>query len=101
MEYNGKFGHTLGRIHHISIMRIIEIFYTAFRLGTQTMAPTLNDFQGLKLRIQYLGSHPYNSCDGSNVIIPTWSGAQVEDYTIHNCLEFHQDNYHSIITNRR
>ena len=89
-------------------MRIIEIFYTAFRLGTQTVAPTLTDFQGLKLRIQYLDSHPnkpifipYNSYDGSNVIIPTWGGAQVEDYTTHNCLEFHQGNYHSVITNRR
>ena len=26
MEYHGKFGHTLGRIQHITIMSIIDIF---------------------------------------------------------------------------
>ena len=26
MEYHGKFGHTLGRIKHITILSIIEIF---------------------------------------------------------------------------
>ena len=25
MEYHGKFGHTLGRIQHISLMRIIDL----------------------------------------------------------------------------
>ena len=32
MEYNGKFGHTIGRIQHISLMIIIDICYTAFHL---------------------------------------------------------------------
>ena len=27
-EYNGKIGHTLGRIHHIFIMSRIGIYYT-------------------------------------------------------------------------
>ena len=29
MEYHGKFGHTLGRIHHIYVMIRIYIFLTA------------------------------------------------------------------------
>ena len=35
MEYNGKFGNTIGRIHQISIMSIIGILYTAYCLRTQ------------------------------------------------------------------
>ena len=38
---------------------------------------------------------------GSNLIIITWSGNQVEDYTTYNCLECHQDVDHAIIINRR
>ena len=30
MEYHGKFGHNLGRIHHIDIMHRIDTFYTDF-----------------------------------------------------------------------
>ena len=26
MKYNGKFGHTVGRIHHISLMSKIDFF---------------------------------------------------------------------------
>ena len=74
-------------------MSIIGIYYTAFRLGTQTVAPNLPGFQGLKHCIQYPDSHPNkpifypsNSYDVSNVIILTWIGAQVEDYTTYNFL---------------
>ena len=48
MEYCGKFGHTLVRIHHISLMIIIEISYIACRLATQTVTPTIIGFQGIK-----------------------------------------------------
>ena len=108
MEYPGKLVHTIGHIQHTDIMRIFDIFYKAFLLVTQNMAPTTNGFQGLNKCIQYLANYPhkpvfypYNSYDIPNIIISSWGGTQVEDYTTHNCLEFHQDNYHSIITNRR
>ena len=58
MEYNVKFGHTLGRIHHISIVIRIDICYTVFHLGTQTVVTTIPYFQGLKHSIKYLDSHP-------------------------------------------
>ena len=94
MEYNGKFGHDIGQIQHIAIMSRIGIFYTAFRLGTQTVSPTLPVFQGIKRCIQYIASHPHkpifytsNSYDGSNATRLTWSGTQVEDYTTQNFLE--------------
>ena len=71
MEYHGKFGHTIGRIYHIAIIRIIYIFYTAYHLGNQTMTFTLTGFQGIKHLIQYMDSHPhkpifypYNYFDG-------------------------------------
>ena len=85
MEYNGKFWHTLGRIQNIAIMRIIEICYTACRLVTQTVAPTLPVLQGLNICIKYLDSHPhklifypFNYYDGSNVTGITWIGNQLE-----------------------
>ena len=28
LDYDGKCGHTIGQIKHISLMRIIKIFYT-------------------------------------------------------------------------
>ena len=59
MEYHGKFGHTLVRIQHISIMSTIYLFYATFRLSTQTVAPTLPGFQGIKQCVQYLDSHPH------------------------------------------
>ena len=90
MEYHGNFGHTLGRIQNIAIISRIDIFYTACHIATQTVAPTLTEFQYIKLYIQYMAIHPhrpifypYNSYDGSNFIIITWSGNQVEDYTTH------------------
>ena len=51
MEYHGKFGHTLVQIHNIDLMSIIGICYTAYRLDTQTVSPTLPGFQGIKLCI--------------------------------------------------
>ena len=93
MEYNGKFGHTIGRIQHIDIMSRSELFYKTCRIVTQNVAPTLPGFQGLKHCIQFLASHPhtsifcpYNFYYGSNVIRLPWSGNQVEDYTTQNCL---------------
>ena len=81
MEYHGKFGHTLGRIQHISLMSRIDLCYSACCLATQTVAPTLPGFQGIKRWVKYLACHqhktifyPYNSYDGSNLIRRTWSG---------------------------
>ena len=108
MEYHGKFGHTLGRIQHISLMSIIDHFYATCRLANQNVAPTLPSFQGIKRCVQYLDSlphkpifYPYNYYDWSNFIRLTWSGNKVEDHTTHNCLEFHQDPDHARILNIR
>ena len=59
MEYHGKFGHTIGRIQHIYLMSRIDICYTTCCLETQTVSPTLPDFQGIKRCIQCLDSHPH------------------------------------------
>ena len=106
MEYHGKFGHTLERIQHIALMSRIYLCCATCRLETQTVAPTLPGFQGIKLCVQYLASHPhkpifypYNSYDGSNFIRLTWSGSQVENHTTQNCLECHQYGYHARILN--
>ena len=39
-------------------MSIIDILHIAYRLGTQTVAPKLPGFQGLKIRIQYFTTLP-------------------------------------------
>ena len=108
MEYHGKFGHTIGQIQHIPLTSRIEICYTSCCMETQTVAPTLTGFLGIKICIWYLGSHPHkpilypsNYYDGSNFIILKWSGNTVEAYTTQNFLKFHQDEYHAIILNRR
>ena len=92
MEYHGKFGHTLGWIHQIDIMIRIDIFYTSCNLVTQTVAPTITGFQGLKICIQYISSHPhkpifypYTYYDGSNIIRIAWSVNKVKEYTTQNC----------------
>ena len=84
-EYNGKFGHALGRIQNIALMSKIEICYTACYIATLTVAPTLHIFQIIKCCIQYMDSHhhkpifyPSNSYDGSNVISLTWSENKIE-----------------------
>ena len=108
MEYNGKFRHTLGRIQKIDIISKIVICYATCILDTQTVAPNLPSFQGIKRCVQYLASHPHkpifhtsNSYDVSNVIRITWSGNQVEGHTTHNFLECNQDADHDRILNRR
>ena len=108
IEYDGKFGHKLGRIQHISLMKRIDIFNTTCRLATQNVAPTLTSFQGIKLCVKYLTSHTHkpifylsNYYDRSNVIRLTWSGNQVEYHTTHNCLECHQYADHAKIINIR
>ena len=108
MEYHGKFGHIIGRMKQISLMSRTDLYYATCCLATQTVAPTLPGFQGIKRCVQYLASHPHkpilypsNSYDGSNFIRITWSGDQVEDHTTHNCLEYHQDADHATIINRR
>ena len=86
----------------------IDLCYATFSLATQTVAPTLSGFQGIKRCVQYLSSHPHkpifypsNYYDGSNFIRLTWSGNQVEDHTTQSFLECHQDVDHSRILNRR
>ena len=59
MEYHGKFGHTLGRIQHLALMSRIDICYSNCHIETQTVAPTLPGFQGIKRWVQYLASHPH------------------------------------------
>ena len=108
MEYHEKFGYNLDQIQHTTLMSIFDICYIDCRLETETVAPNLPGFQGIKRCIKYLTSHthkpifyPYNYYDGSNFIRLICSGSQVEDYTTQNCLELHQDVYYDIIINRR
>ena len=84
MDHHGKFGHTLGRIQHISLMSRIDICYSTCHIATQTVAPGIPGFQGIKWCVQYLASHPHkpifylsNYYYGSNIIRLTWSGNQV------------------------
>ena len=77
-------------------------------METQTVAPTIPGFQGIKCCIKYLSSHPQkpifypsNSYGGSNIIRLTWSVNQLEYYTTHSCLECHQDSDHARTINRR
>ena len=88
-------------------MSIIGICYGTCRLATQTVAPTLPGFQGIKRCVKYHAIHPhkpifypYNSYYGSNVIRLTWSGNQFEDHTTQNCLEYHKYADHARIINR-
>ena len=88
MECHGKFGHTLGRIQHISLMSRIDIFYATCRIAPQTVTPTLPGFQVINHCVKYMASHPHkpifyssNSHDGSNLIRLTRSGNQSEYYT--------------------
>ena len=91
MEYHGKFGHTLGRIQNIAIMSRIDLCYATYHMATQTVEPNLPGFQGIKLGVKYLASHPHkpifypsNYYDGSNVTRLTWSANQVEYHTTEN-----------------
>ena len=107
-KYNIKCGHTLGRIQYIYILNRIDICCRSCRLETQTVAPNIPGFQGIKQCIKYMYIQPHklifypsNPYDGSNFIILTWGGNQIEYYTTHNCLECHQDADHDLIINRR
>ena len=69
-------------------MSRINLCYATYRLDTQTVAPTLPGFQGIKRFVQYLDSHPHkpifnpsNYYVGSNFTRLKWSGNQVEDHT--------------------
>ena len=108
MEYHGKFGHNIGRIQRIDIMIIIDIYQENCHLATQTVAPTIPGYQGIKPCAQFLDSHPHktifhpsNYYDGSIEIRLTWSGDKVEDYTTQNVLEFHQYDDNVRTLNRR
>ena len=59
MVYHGKLGHTLGRIHHIALMNIIDICYATCSLATQTVALNLPGFKVIKCCVQYLAIHPH------------------------------------------
>ena len=89
-------------------MSRIDICCTSCYLENQTVAPNIPGIQGIKQCIQYLASNSYtpifypsNYYDGSNVIRLTLSGNKFEDYTTHNCLEFHNYAYHAITIKRR
>ena len=108
LEYHGKSGHTLGSIQHIALMRRIGLFYATCCLATQTVKHNLPGFQGIKRCVQYMSTHPHkpifypsNSYDGSNITRLTWSGNQVENHTIQNFLECHQDVDHARILIKR
>ena len=58
----------------------IEIFYTSYRLRTQTVAPTLPGFQVMNIYIKDIATQPHkpilyllNCYDGAKLIILTWS----------------------------
>ena len=108
IEYIGNFGHTIGRIQHIDPISRIDICYATYSLATQTVAPNIPGFQGIKRCAQYMASHPHkpifypsDSYDVSNFIKITWSEDQVEDYTIYNSIKYHQDVNHTRIINRK
>ena len=61
MEYHRKLGHTIGRIQHISLMTRLDLLNATCRLKTQTMAPTIPYFQGIKRCVQFLASHPHET----------------------------------------
>ena len=93
MEYYGKYGHTIGRIQHIALIRRIEICFATCSLATQTVSPNLPIFQGIKLCVQYLDIHPHKPIFypsgyyyGSNFIRLTWSRNKVEEYTTQSFL---------------
>ena len=108
LEYHGKFGHTLGNIQYIAIMIIIDHCYSTCCLDTQTVAPTLPGFQGIKHCVQYLASHPHKPITypsryyyGSNAFRFTWRGNKVEEHRTKNCLDCYQYVDHTRILNIR
>ena len=78
-------------------MSRVGICYKSCHPETQTVAPTLPGFQGIKRYIKYLDSQPHKPIfylstyyDGSNVIRIPWSVNKFEYQTTQNCLECHQ-----------
>ena len=61
MEYRGKFVHTLVRIQHIALMSRIDPFCETCRLATQTLAPTLPVFQGIKCCVKHIASQRHKN----------------------------------------
>ena len=59
LEYQGKFGQTLGRIQHIYLISRIGILNATFRLATRTVTPTLSGIQAIKGCVQYLARNPH------------------------------------------
>ena len=92
--------------NNIDIMSTIDICYTTYHLGTQTVEPDITGFQGHKSFILYLDrythktSYTYNSYEGSNIIRLTWCENQIKHFTNQNFLYCHQDTDHDIILNR-
>ena len=79
-------------------MSRIDICCKSCHLKTKTVAHRLTVLQGTNNCAQYLASHPHKPIlypseyyYGSNFIILTWSGNQVEDCTTHNYMEYHPD----------
>ena len=108
MEYHGKFGHKLGSIQHIALMSRIDLCCETCLLVTQTVSPNLPGFQGIKLCVQYLASHPHQPIFYPyNFMLNQMSsglhGVEIKLKTTKPqfVLEFHQDAYHAIILNRR
>ena len=93
VEYHGNFGHTIGRIQHISLMIRIDLCYATCYLAPKYVASTLPVFQGINSGVQYLASHPHkpifypsNYHDVSYFIRLTCSGNQFDYHTAQNCL---------------
>ena len=61
LEYHAKFGHVIVEIQHISLISRTDICYATCCIVTQTVAPTLPCFQGIKQCVQYLASHTHKS----------------------------------------
>ena len=61
MGYHVKFGHTIERIQHISLMSIIDICYTTCNISNLIVAHNITGLQGIKLCVKYLASHPHKT----------------------------------------
>ena len=89
-------------------MNRVDIFYAECFLGTHCVDPILPELKGITRCIQFLAAHPHNcifyvlnAYGGYNYTRITWSGNQIEDYTIQICFECHQGADNPRILNRR
>ena len=46
-DFHGTFGHTIGSLQNIAVMRSIDISYTKYILSFFKFSPTLHSFQGI------------------------------------------------------